>query len=299
MSFTIQTRDMYGNDRRTKSSGSFTVIAVDRFFNVLDLNDGTASFTLNITTVGTYGVTISYGSGGIQNSPFSVTISPGAANARTSVVYYPGYGNCISDSSCPTDLLEAGVVRYYYVQAKDVYSNSLVVGGSVVTFSLNGKNYEGLDQGTGQYKLGVFEQTSNTYAVTVKLGSVSISGSDFTVTVSPSVCYWSTSYTFVQVSSSQSSSCVTNQICSTLVAGVTSTFSIQAKDQYANTIHSIGGNGTYVYRVVGQDWYNASYVSDGKFSIGVQATLSGNYDVEVGLLYAASGDPPNFNIYTV
>lgn len=176
----------------------------------------------------------------------------------------------------------AGHVSSFKIQAKDAYSNSLTSGGLTFTISLTGPGSVTpvyTDLATGQYSVSYTPTLSGSYTLAVALSGVAISGSPFTVTVSPTIAAASTTAVVGVLAAG--------------IAGAAYSFTVGAKDAYGNTI-TTGGDNFYVVVSDNRGGLlrgNVADQSDGTYVVSFTSPAAGSYLMFVALAANAYGTP--------
>jgi hypothetical protein len=174
---------------------------------------GQLSGTPTVSGTYTFTITASNGVSPNANQTFTVNVNPGPFSLSQSTV------------STNPSVIAAGSTSTFKLQAKDQYGNNETSGGLNVGFSLSGGTSGGTigpvtDNGNGTYTAtftGITSGSTSTVNATINGSSVASTSS---ITVSPD-----------PVSTTQS---VVTAVPGTIQAGSTSTFTLQAKDQFGN-----------------------------------------------------------------
>jgi fibro-slime domain-containing protein len=181
--------------------------------SIADLNDGTYRVSYTPTIVGAYDISVFYKNSKIRNSPWVTTVAAGPATTN-------------SDFSIPSNTHIAGQSYTFTVQARDAFNNERSVGGDSfsVSFSPNdGVTASVTDLQNGKHRVTWSSTVAASYEVYVKLSGADISGSPGSLSVVPAAA-------------SPTSSRMSGNALFTATAGVPSSFTIQPRDRYGNTI---------------------------------------------------------------
>jgi hypothetical protein len=218
---TLQAKDAYGNN---ETSGGLTVTfglgstgtSGGTFSKVTDHGDGTYTATLTGETAGTANtVTATIGGSAITSALPTVTVTPGEASEKTSVLTISGSGT-----------IAAGLQATITLQAKDGYGNDETKGDLLVHFDLG---TTGTSSGTLS---AVTDNHDGTYTATFTATTAGTLN-DIVATIHHHTVSSKPTFTVVPGPVSLSQSLVTVQ-SSTIAAGTTTLVTLQAVDAYGN-----------------------------------------------------------------
>ena len=217
---TLVAKDAYGNQ---ETDGGLTVAfglgnggSSGTIGGVSDNDDGTYTATFTGTTAGTpTTVTATIGGSAVTALLPTITVTPGAVSLAESAV------------SISADSIAAGDQATLVLQAKDAYGNNETSGGLLVAFGLGSSGTSSgtfstvQDNGDGSYTATLTGTTAGTANdITATVGVSSVTSVLPTVTVVPGAVSDTTS--------------VLSLASTTVIAGTTTTITLQAKDSYGN-----------------------------------------------------------------
>eukprot|EP00474_Spongospora_subterranea_P005088 CRZ05546.1 hypothetical protein [Spongospora subterranea] len=220
-SFWVQARDQYGNNvtwgtdpvKVTLSGTNAPTAGITYISNGLYQVFYTPIISGSLTIIVKIGTTLILTSSG----SFTSTIAVGSVHAPSCTANPSGTG-------------VAGVQSSFAITARDEFGNQLTTGGGgIITFSLSLTGPASLTHdsithaGSGVYTTLFTPTLVGTYQMVAMLGTVPISGSPFTVVVSPGAPVASTS------TASGSS-------LSTAISGIQQSFNVSARDSQSNLI---------------------------------------------------------------
>ena len=243
-SLTVQAKDAQGNNL---SSGGATVVisitgANSATPSVTDNGDGTYSASYTPTATGNDSVAITLNGSGISGSPYSSTVSVGAAST--------------SQSSASVPNGTAGQVTTITVTVRDGNGNLRASGGDTVAVTISGANSATpavTDNGDGTYTATYTPTASGTDSVAVTVGGSALSASPYSSTVSAGA-----------VSLSQSTANVPNG-----AVGAATTLTVTVRD--ANGNQRTSGGDTVAITITGANTATPAVTDNGN------GTYTANY----------------------
>jgi hypothetical protein len=229
---TLTAKDAAGNNL---STGGSTVVftrtggtSTGSFSAVADNTNGTytASFT-GIVAGSATTINATIGGSAVATTLPALTVIPGAISSATSTV-------AVSSS-----IVNSGSIITVTLSSKDAAGNTLISGGSSVTFGHTGGTSTGsfgttTDNGDGTYSAqftGAISGTATT--VTASIGGNAVTTTLPTITVNPGA-------------PSVATSLITSLI-STLASGASTTIKVQAKDAAGNLVTTGGATIAFTY----------------------------------------------------
>ena len=230
--FLLLARDALGNNRSSSPSTDTVYVSW--------LNVGTSVSYQGLVSSPSYGVYYCYFTPTVTGSYKLYVYLNSALMSPTPVTVTVTYGALSSPSSTSSIngviTVTAGIAASFSVTSRDAFGNVINTTSSsytyVITNSASGTTAAsgGLTAaGSGNYTATFTIYTTGTYTLTITSSGVAVSGSPFTVIVVPGALSGAVSYVLPPAPNTTS-----------LVSGVPDTFSIQARDAYANAI-SVGG----------------------------------------------------------
>lgn len=172
----VTARDAFGN--RLPRGGHDVSVSVAganaTHVKVMDVGNGTYTATYTPVLAGEDVITVELGGVAVEGSPFSVTVTEGAADAIRSTATIP-----VGAAGQPTSLV---------VHARDGRGNRLKSGGDHVEVTVSGANAstpDVADVGDGTYRATYVPTVAGTDQVAVTVNGTPINGSPFESTVEP------------------------------------------------------------------------------------------------------------------
>eukprot|EP00736_Rhodelphis_marinus_P012243 Rmarinus@m.29416 len=287
ISFRIVTRDAFGNERSSASSGYFAFsVSGSTATSSVVWESGSGIYTASVleTVAGSHTVSVSYTTAGsstdVDGSGFLLDVIPSTASADTSVAEIDGT-TCVSGAGCVEDGVVAGDIVELLVHTYDPYGNKRSwSAGTPLIVDVEGQLLATVDEGDGTYSCAIVltEVRTDAYAVSVSLGSDELRSSGFTVSVVPGTPSAEASVVST-VDGNDNIECTTGVACGEdLVAGVDRVFSVGLRDEYGNPIPSDVSSVTFRLEdnSLGQAVFDSSTAA---YRFSVSRTASGVYDV--------------------
>jgi len=279
LQFTIVLKDQYGNQLSTTIDPSQVSVTLTNGQNVVSGTvdtslAGYAVVSYTILTSGSYQLSIKINNQPIQDSTFTIQISPSSTIDPAGCV---GFGSGLSGGT-------AGVESMFYVQLVDIYGNNITSGSATVAGTLIGTgantgvqvNGQTKSIGSGVYSISYLPQTSGTYQLQVVVNGGNIAGSPFNANV----------YSANTVSPQNS---VAFQLASEVVAGAINVFLVQPEDPFGNNI-TVATSINFLLEFENSDQQpisNFSYTyqpaNNGLYQISYNITLSGPFKMFVAM----------------
>jgi len=179
--FTVQSRDKYGNDIKTggaKISGKISKDGKKYDVKFVDNNDGTYLCSYpSIEKSGIYTLEPTLDKEKLKGSPFKVDISAGEPD--------PSKFTWLIEKS--ERVVKEGVQDTFYIQAKDKYGNSCTLGSEhALTGAISGASkapVEIVDVGQGSYQIKYTLDTPGKHKLEIKLNGKAVGKKDITCEV--------------------------------------------------------------------------------------------------------------------
>ena len=230
--FLLVSKDALGNNRSTTASTDTVYVSWLNYGTGVSYQGLVSSPSYGVyycyftpTVTGLYRLSVYLNSVLMAATPLNVSVTYGALSSPSSTASISG---AISAT--------AGVASAFTVTSRDQFGNIIGTTGAsytyIITNSATGVTATSgslTAAGSGNYTTTFTLNTVGTYALAVSSSGVAVSGSPFTVTVVAGALSGAVSYVLPPAPNAVS-----------MVSGVVSTFSVQARDAYSNAI-GVGG----------------------------------------------------------
>ena len=283
--FLVSAIDKYGNVRSTSGGGSLSVSIPDvppslYEYTFAETSGGSYGVTFVITRSGAFPVNLFLNDSPINGNPFQITVVPSFADPVYSTLLFPSSYS-----------VTAGVPTNFDISSADRFSNSKSVGGEVFVIRALRVSSSHFEHATTyksvngtclfsdvkrSYVAGLLFTIAGNYSVSVAVGQklIDINSSPFQLIVSPNVLC-------------SSSSVATGQGLTLATSGISSSFTITARDTYGNDLaQSVSPvNAIFSGGSIPNFAASSRYLGAGKFVSAFTATVSGTFSLSISVVY--------------
>jgi hypothetical protein len=274
-SFALQTKDRFGNNLLNGGeivTADLSKTGVIVSCEVKDLGNGIYGLAYTATEAGQYTAMIKINGVAIASTDsFAITVNPAVTNAAVSH---------IDEANDEWKTCVAGVFCSATFQARDVFGNKKIVGGSAFVASVADGVASITDNSDGTYEVEYMHTVAASHALVIELAGVVIKDMPATVVVLPAIA-------------DAAKSVLSGDGLYNTTAGVATTFHVQAKDVYDNLLTS--GGDSFNVQLVGPAPVMNTFTTDGgdgTYSITFTTKVSGVFETSVYLGVAAAGASP-------
>lgn len=281
-------RDIFGNELEQDESATNTALtysvvgAGTTTISAAHIIDSTWQFKYNTQTKGAYTITLEISSSRVPQFPITVAVSPTTTDpSKTSMA-----GAGVTGAT-------AGATAEFTVTPRDKFENVKEVGTDLMYFILTGA---GLPSVVGSYKWDATNLKYDMWYTPIKAGSYSM-----TVYVGTSQIYGSPSTVIVAPAVVNGPSCtLEGTTYEKGIAGVTQSFTVQARDEFSNIVDRVGTTDyNFNGELTGPDTVTltALYTSNGAYTMSYTPTVKGTYSMVIKLnSVAIRGSPFSVDI---
>lgn len=268
--------DQYNNKILTGDEASVISASLDPHYptdhidNIQDNNDGSYSVKFTVYKAIFYALYIKIHNQDVAGTPLEFTSFPGPVSGS----------NCHVEG-VPSQPIVAGVGFSLTIRTYDAYNNPLTEGGATIILSLAPNYSENTvdpvqDNNDGSYAVNILMTIAGNYKLNIRISNQDVADAPYDISVNPT-------------DFSPFHSLINGKGYTQGIAGIQSSFTIQARDEYENNITQSVGDVVTV-TVVGVDVNKNTTAdvtdnSDGSYYVYYTIMESGNY-----LTYAFAED---------